>query len=63
MLTLSHLQLWVNAHHVAGSFLVYSLWEFWLGKTEKFAANSTVELFVWLLKRLFIRKGKDLCKK
>ena len=29
---------------------LYSVWEYWLGKTVKFAANSTIELVVHLLK-------------
>ncbi len=64
MLTLSHLQLLLKEnHHVICSFGVYSLWEYWLGKTEKLAASSTVELVLWLLKRPFIKKGVPVCKK
>lgn len=58
MLTLSAFKLWLSKFsHFIGSFLIYSLWEYWLGKTKKIAANSTVELIVWLFKRC-LRKGK-----
>lgn len=43
-------------------FFAYAVWEYWLGKTKKFAANSTVELaahaLAWLF-RLIFRKGKS----
>ena len=36
------------------------MWEYWLGKTKKVAANSTIELFFWLAKRLFRKKGNRM---
>ena len=38
---------------------LYSIFELWLGKTEKFVANSTWELIFYYGKRLIERvKGK-----
>jgi hypothetical protein len=33
----------------------FGLWEYWLGKTKKVAANSTIELFSWLIKKKEIK--------
>lgn len=36
----------------------YSLWEYWLGKTKRFVANSTWELILHGVRRLLRRKTK-----
>lgn len=63
MLTLLHFKLWLKENHQLVGLIVYSVWEYWLGKTEKFAASSSIELVGWVVKRLLIQRGKDLCKK
>jgi hypothetical protein len=37
----------------------YSVWEYWLGKTEKLAAASTWELVYHGLRRLFRKEKKN----
>lgn len=44
---------WLHALLV---FTAYQVWEYWIKRTEKIAANSTAELISWGLKRLF-KKG------
>lgn len=39
-----------------GLFIVFGLWEYWLGKTKRLVANSTVEL----LTRLFTKGDKSM---
>jgi hypothetical protein len=39
--------------HYLTSFFIFSLWEYWLGKTKRFVANSTWEAIFWVLKRLY----------
>lgn len=34
---------------------IFGVWEYWLGKTKIIVANSTLELFEWLGKRLIER--------
>lgn len=44
------------SEHIA-CFLVYSVWEYYLGKTHKIAATSTLDVIFSLCSKLF-RKGK-----
>lgn len=41
---------------------LFSLWEHWLARTKKVAANSTWELFFWVVGRLFKRKEQSVEK-
>lgn len=43
-------------------FIIYSVWELWLGKTTKLTANSTLELVMNGLVGLVFGKKKELVK-
>lgn len=47
-------------------YAVYSLFEYWLGKTNKIKANSTVELVLTVVAAaatLFLRRKDDVSRK
>jgi len=66
-LTLPHWSLSVLAFIKQNAIAIgFSVWEYWLGKTKKLAANSSWELIenigAWVIRRYF-RKGKSNMEK
>lgn len=41
---------------------LYPVWEYYLGKTKRFAVNSTLEIIEWGVKRLFKKEQKMISK-